>query len=469
MSYETLKLTLQQLQSELNRNNYREIKPSLIDIQQKIGEISCSPSHKEELESLTQSIFEIIKQMQAEDRKLFEEEAAQNYAELKQAVIEAIDFTQKNIDKHEEVWQVLIETQQLFKGKKFIAEQREQLFGTLQKLFEILKKRKGESVEERQMLSGKKFSKPEDQVEYAVSQCKHGNIDQTWAIMLHTKDVIMNEKLHPDHRKKMIEKIQQGFDILKTRREAIQKQQAAETSDNAEVIRNMIENAREEIHSNEDFKAKWEMLITIQNEFKSRKLEKEIRNELYDELQLLFKQLKTEQYDDHSDFEKQADDNFRYLNNLVNECVKEAQSNKDLKRTKAYLIKVQADFKGRKMRSFEREKLFAKLQTAFTTLNSRIEEHNRTQAEEKASVSKRQQELEAKINQLEQGLEKDQQELEKYEGFFREVPAGKETSENLQKKIDSLHSAMALKNAQLKIFYQEVEKLGKNKDFAESV
>jgi hypothetical protein len=469
MSYEAIMLALQELQGQLNRNNYREIKPSLIDIQHKIGDIACTIQQKTELQNLTQELFEIIKEMQAEDRLVFEQEAAENYELLKRKVIEAIEFTQTHIDSHDEVWQKLIDTQQLFKGKKLVAEQRDQLFGTVQKLFEILKKRRGDTVDEKALFHGRRFNKPEDQVDFVVSQCKKAEIDTTWAIMLQTKDKVMNLKLHPDMRKKLIDKLQAGFDILKQRREESLRQQSVENDLNAQAIKEMLLKAGEEMEKEHEFKYKWDLLLSIQNEFKSRKLEKDSRNLLYDELQAMFKKLNTEQYDDHSDFEKQADENYNHLNELVSECLKEAQSNKDLKRTKAYLIKVQADFKGRKMRSFEREKLFARLQSAFSILNKRIEEHDHSHKEQVPHLDKRHAELEVKIQQLEQGLEKDQQELEKYEGYFNEIPKGLETAENLRKKLDALHSAMAVKNAQLKILNQERERLIQNKGMMEPI
>jgi hypothetical protein len=372
MSYQALKSYLEELQKELTLNNYKEIKLSLIEVQNQIAAGELEPMHRAELRDATQAVFEQIKDLQKQEQQLFEEQANENFEVLRKKVIEAIDFTQKHINDHDAVWQMLIDTQQEFKGRKLLAGQREQLFGTLQKLFDILKKRRGETVKVQGRETGKQFERLEDEVNYLASQCKTADPDKTWASMLQTKDRIMEADILQNYRKKLIDKLQEGFDLLKIRREKRQNEFIQLSTTNADIIKEKLKLAEYELDHNSDFKDKWELLLAVQQEFKNRKLEKETRNILYDQLQALFQKLKSEQYSDPLDFEQQANENLQHLKSQVDIAFDEAQNSMDFKKAKAFLIKVQADFKGRKMRSFEREKLFARLQNAFGILGKRM-------------------------------------------------------------------------------------------------
>jgi hypothetical protein len=374
MSYQAIKSYLEELQKELTLDNYRDIKPSLIKVQNQISNSELAPVEQVELNNITQTIFEQVKELQREEQKLFEETANENFEQLKKKVIDAIDYTQKHINDHEAVWQMLVETQQHFKGKKLLAGQREQLFGTLQKLFDILKKRRGETVKTQGGESGPHFDKLEDEVNYLVKKCHSADPDKTWGKMLQTKDRIMEADFLQNYRKKLIDKLQEGFDLLKIRREKRQAEYLKQTSENAQIIQEKLRLAKDVLDQSSDFREKWDLLLAIQTDFKNYKLEKESRNVLYDELQELFQKLKADQYSDPHNFEQQADENFQHLKGLVDAAFVEAQNSMDFKKTKLFLIKVQADFKGRKMRSFEREKLFSRLQTAFSILSQRMSE-----------------------------------------------------------------------------------------------
>ncbi len=374
MSYDIIKARIEQASRRLESQAPKELKQSLIRLQGDVAKADLSVQQRNELRNVIQALFDKIKVIQAQKQKEFEKESQENFALLKEKVVEAINFTEQNIEKHDMVWHKLVDVQHLFKGRKLEQGKRDQLYNTLQKLFEIVKNRRDQSRSEHEKLNSEGFKSPDEEVEYYFKLCSTGDIDQLWSQMLQLKDKVSRIDSTLPQRKRLSDKIQDGFAILKARREDRQSELSKEGKQNAEYLKDQLTQATLQLDSDNDFKEKWEFLLGIQQEFRSRKLEKETRNTLYDELQALFLKVKTMHFADHAEFEKQADQNYQLLSAQVDQGFELARTSSDLKKTKALLIRIQADFKGRKMRTQERERIYAKLQLAFDILNKRIDE-----------------------------------------------------------------------------------------------
>lgn len=375
MSYEPIKARLKQLASKVNKTNHKEIRQQLIEIQKQISTGDLISMHRAELNELVGALFEKVKLFQQQDQKAHEAELVENFTHLKNKIVEAIDFTQQNINDHDAIWQKLLEVQHYFKGIKLLTEQREQLYDTLQKLFDLAKKRREEALKEQEKFSSQHYDKLDDEVAIVVSQSETADMDKAWAMLLETKDKVVNAHLTHIHRKRLMDKLQEGFEVVKIRKEERWENFAKASRANADAIREKLKLAAWELDNNEVFKEKWELLLAIQKEFSKRKLEKDTRQLLYGQLQKLFHRLKSEQNKDQADFDKEADENHHYLQQLVDEAFQLSQSAGEIKKAKAFLIKVQGEFKGRRMRGAERERLFGKLQQAFDILNSRPDEY----------------------------------------------------------------------------------------------
>lgn len=463
MSFEAFTLQLSQLENRLSKLNLKRVKLSLIKLQDEVSSSELMPEERLALKESMEALFHKIRKLQQEIQQDFEKEAAENYDFLKEQIVQAIDYTQKNLEELDLVWQKLIDVQNLFKGRKLVADEREQLYNTLQKLFDLVKKRREEQNREKEELSGEYFEVLDDEVEFVLGKCKAGDVDKTWALLLKTKDKVTASDLVFVHRKKLIDRLQAGFEILKVRREKSQGELLQKARENAEFIAQQLQNAESELNSNPDFRKKWELLLAVQKEFKERKLEKESRNSLYDKLQSLFSQLKAEQFDDQDAFEKMADENIQYLTPLVEKAFELAQHASELKKAKAFLIKVQADFKGRKMRGMEREKLYAHLQTAFDILNKRIEENAESRKEKyEFNENSRLAELEAKIRKTEESIEADTEKLEMLEQTFnnnQEMDGIEDKQENLLNQIELMRAAITRKSTELDVLYHERERI----------
>lgn len=460
MSYELFKTQIEKAGSELTKENYKQIKQILLDTQNQITTSELSSLHRTDLRELMQPVFEKIKEYQLINQQIFEKEATSNFEFLRDQVMEAIDFTQTHLEDHAIVWQKLLTVQQHFKGKRLYTEQREQLYGTLQKLFELVKKRReqsGKSREKQEEIS----SYLEKLVDKALKIVEGDNSEKAWATLLQTKDKVMESKLPPHQRKSLTDKLQEGFDVLKIRREEKQKDFLRIAEENAQVIAELLDKASEEVENNEVFKEKWELLLHIQQQFKDRKLEKSARNELYDKLQELFHRVKSEQYHNQQEFEELADQHRDYLTPLVEKAYEMAQNCREFKKTKAYLIKIQSDFKGRRMRGNEREKLFSRLQSAFDLLGNRLDEYiaerrelRRTRKQEALS------ELDQKIDNLEQALEAEKQQLAQLESSYQDallLEGGSVSAEKIKPQMEMIKSSITRKECDLEDLYNEMD------------
>lgn len=468
MSYELFKLQIEKAGSELTKENYKIIKQSLLDIQSQISLSDLTSMHRADLRELMQPVFEQIKEYQVKNQELFEKEASANFEFLREQVMEAIDFTQTNLDEHDLVWQRLLTVQQHFKGKRLYTEQREQLYGTLQKLFELVKKRREQTAKKREKQSATN-TYLDELVYKAVKYTDGDDAEKAWANLLQTKDKVMESKVPPNHRKILLDKLQEGFDKLKILREERQKDFLRDAEKDAGVIAELLDKAAHEVENNEVFKEKWELLLHIQQQFKERKLEKNTRNTLYDRLQHLFHRVKSEQYHNQKEFEEMADQHREYLTPLVEKAFEMAEISREFKKTKAFLIKVQGDFKGRRMRGNEREKLFARLQSAFDILGHRLNEYILERREfrltHKDSILS---ELEQKIDSLEQALENDKEQLIQLESSYQDA-LGLNTSnaspEKIKTQIEMIKSSITRKECDLEDLYNEMDGNTENTEY----
>lgn len=463
MNYPRIKQELKQLKTRLNKENHRQVKKELIDLQTQMSSLELVPMHRTELRDEMQKLFEVIKEVQQQDQEQFEQEAAYNYRFLKEKVKQAIELVEENPDDHERIWPQLVETQAYFKGRKMIAEQREQLFQTLQTLFELVKKRKEADRKEEEKISDQFFEKLDDEVEHMVSIAETHDLDQLWSVLLETKDKIQNSRLVYTHRKRLMDKLQEAFVVAKIRREEKHQDFLQQARHSARYIEERLDAAQSQLEENPVFKENWQLLLDIQQEFRQHKLEKETREILYQKLQHLFEKLKGHQSQQQSDFERQAQENTSYLAPLVSKAFEEAQNSMEFKKTKGFLIKVQSEFKGRKMRSEDREKLYSRLQTAFDTLQKRLDAYIASRKEVREfRVEGQMSDVEMKIDQLHRSLETDQEKLELLETSYADslnLPTGKSDPENLASQIEIMKAAIARKEQELTILLQEKDKL----------
>ena len=473
MDYQELKRLLGKVNSQLKSDNYRDKRKELIDIQKISSQSDLAADQRSELRQTIQDVFDRINIFQEEDQQAFEREADENYAYLKSKLMDCITFVEGKPDDLDASWGKLLETQEAFRGLRMRAEEREYLYRGLQQLFDVVKKRKDDAAAALAEHSEKVFESLDEEVAHLVGSAETADIDKLWSSLVETSERVRKSELVFSHRKRLLDSLQDGFVIAKLRKEERHRELLNQSAKNAELISNKLQQAANQMEINPEFKENWDFLIKIQQDFRELKLEKTVREELYGELQRLFETLKSSQDKKQSDFEQAANENFEHLQPLVEKALEQARKSQEFKKTKNFLIKVQSEFKGKRMRAEEREKLYARLQSAFDTLNRRINEHVALRKEVREfRVDSKMSDVQKQIDDLETSIAADMSKLQMFEDQLEDsqILSSMQTGDDqLKNQIEVLKAAIAGKARQLADLEEEVLKLKDRKDWLENI
>lgn len=376
-NYLSLKEQLETLYNSLSKSNFKELKDKLILLRKSYYTADLSPEQKKEANIIFDECFTGIDKFYAKEKAEFELESSKNL-EILSPMVEKAFFNAKYAENDDinEAWNYCIEVQQEFKGKKIQREIRDTLYSQLQEAFDILNekrenialhKEKKSSIIKEDLLP--KITKVVETAE------KTNDISSLWEALINYQQKIREENLSNEVRTQLFDKLQEGFTILKIRREEEKEKFSQAAKNNAEVIENLIQKGEELVQNSENFKETFEELKIIQQAFKEHKLLKEDREVLYQRLQDAFETIKAKQNKYFEEKDREADENYNRLKPLVEKAFERAQTSMEFKKTKEHLKKIQAEFKGIKMRANEREELYSKLQSCFDTLHKRQDEY----------------------------------------------------------------------------------------------
>jgi len=466
---------LQALQRQLTDDNFKDTRRQLIDLQREMHEADLAPAERAELKHQIQQLFDQINILQEKDQEDFEREADENHAHLKERLFSCIDFVQENLDDHDAVWQKLLDLQDDFRGRRMRADERETLYAALQELFTIVKNRRQKAQQEFLARSEDTLSQWQDKVASLAKSAETANLDAVWQKLVDTSQQIRDSQMIPAHKKALFDVLDEGFAIARIRKEEEQEANHQESAENARVIQQKLQQAAEQIDNNPGFHENWQLLLAIQQEFRDRRLEKSHREDLYAGLQVLFETVKSRRNQEQEDFETAADEALQHLHPLVEEATKLAKTSREFKKTKGFLIRVQKEFKGRRIRKEERESLYSRLQSAFDTLNRRINEHIAARKDIRVfKVDSKLSDLQTQVDELEAEINKDLEKIQLLEHKLEDLqvldgtmaPADQEQHRH---QLRLMQAAMNKKTSRLRDLQEEMQKLMAQKDWLDGI
>ncbi len=475
MFFADFKNSLQALQDQLQNENFKDIKRELINLQRDVHDADLDLAEQAELKQHIQNFFDQIQILQDKDQEAFEKEADENHAHLKEGLYACIDFMQENPDDHDSAWNKLLDLQDDFRGRRMRADERETLYAALQELFGIVKKRREKAREEFLTGSENAFSHLHDTVSDLVKSSETADLDELWKDLVDTVQVIKESQVVPARKKTLFDALDEGFAIAKIRKEEQQFAFQQESAENARFIEQKLQHATEQIEINPDFHKNWQLLLAIQQEFRSRRLEKSLREDLYTELQMLFETLKSRRNQEEEDFGKAAEEALHHLRPLVEKATQLAKTSREFKKTKGFLIRVQREFKGRRMRKEERESLYSKLQSAFDMLNRRINEHIAAKKDiREFKVDSKLADLQTQVDELEAEINKDFEDVRLLENKLEDLQvldrAGASADlEQHTNQLQLMQAAINKKTRQLRDLQEEIQKFIAQKDWLDSI
>ncbi len=457
----------------LNAENHRERKQALIALQAELASSGLQSAEKAALRQAIQLLFDRIRLTREEEQAAFERESAENQAFLKEKLLECIEFIESHLDDHELSWQKLLELQDAFRGRRLVPHEREHLYGGLQQLFQVVKKRREEAFTRQKEASAKSFASLDDEVDRLIDQAESIELDTLWRALLDLSDKVREAGLLSAHRKELMDRLQEGFVVAKIRKEQRQVEADRESAANASLIEGRLIEAAGQIENNPLFKENWQLLLDIQQMFRELTLDKDRRELLYGELQALFERVKSRQDQRQESFEAAADASVSHLRPMVDRAIELARTSREFKKTRHFLIKVQRDFKGRRMRSEEREKLYSRLQSAFDTLNRRINEHilERKEARE-FRVDSQISDLQSRMEDLESLIAEDLEKISLLEARIEDTRLLNSTlpgDDQWLSQLQIMRAAVDKKAAELAALQEELRTYQDRKDWLDSI
>lgn len=170
------------------------------------------------------------------------------------------------------------------------------------------------------------------------------------------------------------ETIDQCFEKINAFRESEQNAFEEASAKSREKLTPLVEKALFEARYNDDIRQAWDFCISVQSEFRGIKLQKEIRELLYQQLQEAFDILKQRRSQQQSALEQKSLSWKKELLPEVEALVAEAEKATDVEAHWRKLIELQQEIKDRDLTFEARNELLNKLQEAFTIIKLRREE-----------------------------------------------------------------------------------------------
>jgi len=266
----------------------REAKGYLIDAQNHFKGLKLYQGDREQLyERLQQAFAEINKKI--EDERLdFENEATQNYFQLKTKVDEAVAIA-NNPKDFQQAWNFLIEVQSLFKGKKLLHQHRETLYARLQHAFDALKSLKEAEKTLFEKETVQNYTRLKKNIADVIEQIKATeSLKLSRELLIKIQSELRETRLRKEQRDELYGIIQQNFEILNQRFNETRQSFEKEACKNYEQLKTLVNNGLTQAQETSQYKETREFLKKIQSEFKGIRLAAEQREELYSRLQTAF-------------------------------------------------------------------------------------------------------------------------------------------------------------------------------------
>jgi hypothetical protein len=181
-------------------------------------------------------------------------------------------------------------------------------------------------------------------------------------------------ELSREERTTLRDTINACFEKINALRESEQKAFEQTSEQNREKLNPLVEKALFEARYNDDTRQAWDFCVSVQNEFRGIRLQKEIREMLYRQLQEAFDMLKQRRSQQQSVLEQKSLSGKNELLPEVEALLAEAEKVNDIEAHWKQLIDLQQEIKDRDLTFEARNELLNKLQEAFTIIKLRREE-----------------------------------------------------------------------------------------------
>ncbi|MBS4013136.1 MAG: hypothetical protein KGZ97_05170 [Bacteroidetes bacterium] len=473
-NYLSLKEKLTSILRNTNSGNFKENKSLLIQLRGTTHSADLSFDQKKEINALFDEAFEKVNSLFDKEKSEFEAESEKNFHILAPKINEAlIQSKYAEEDDLNDAWNYCIQIQQEFKGIKMIKEVRESLYSQLQQAFDIIKEKRDLQKNDLEKKSVVLKNNLLPEIEALVLKTETANnLNELWEELMASQQKVRASNLSYDVRNQLLSKLQEGFTILKIRKDEEKSVYENTAKDNVSIVEELVNQAFEIANNTDNFKEGFEKLKEIQQSFRDYKLLAEDREALYSKLQSAFETIKQRQNDFFNTKNKEAIENYGRLKPIVEAAYERAQTSMEFKKTKEHLIRVQSEFKGIKMNADERQALYSKLQSAFEILHKRQDDYYAAKKDKiELHVNYQISDIDLRIEAVRKDIDKDMLTIQNLTESDNN-PLNDNTddpSHDINNHIQLLKAAIARKEEELSEFNEMRENLLKKKNKWEEI
>jgi hypothetical protein len=217
-----------------------------------------------------------------------EEEALQNYENLKSIVDEGISAASNSENLHDAKG-ILIEVQTHFKGLKLKREDRESLYSRLQEAFSLINRKIDDERLGFELEALSNYEELKPVIEEASRQAENNEDSRAvWSALLEIQARLKESRLLREHRDELYKLLQHAFEMIKLRRDEERRIFDQDAHQNYTRLKALVDKGLAQAEETHEYKETREFLKKIQSEFRGLKMVHEQREELYSRLQTAF-------------------------------------------------------------------------------------------------------------------------------------------------------------------------------------
>jgi len=377
-NYKKLKKQIEiSIAKSAKESDLTKAKDYLIESQNLFKNFKLKHDNREELWQLIQFAFEEWHKRRNVQNQSFENEAYANYITLKKKVEETL-LEIENITDNYLVKEKLRDVQAQFKGLKLLHDKREELYSKIQKAFDSvnfkIEQQKNNFVNQASL----SYSKLSTQVpETILTALKLDDFIAAKELLKTEQTNIRNTILTKEQRDKLTTEIQKAFDEINSKIESAVKQRENLSLNSYEYFIDQLAEIEKKINSSTEIKPEREELKNLQNEITKANLLHQHRNELWNTIQELFERVNKSIEKGKIKADTDLETNYLNLKKQVDEAYHQAKTSTEYKHTKNFIMSVQKEFKGLRLRPEDRNELWTKISNAFDLITSRIDDYYR--------------------------------------------------------------------------------------------
>ncbi len=403
-------------QSLADAGNINDLKSARNILRDAINTLKTANLEQDDFSGLVErlnTMLEDLNNRQSQQNKKNEEEYTSKLVSIK----EKIDATLAEVDNSNDFRksrEMLVALQNELVSSKLRRENHDELSSRLIAAFESLNIRQSQEWERYEMECSENYFNLKPIVQQAVlfaDGC--ANFNQAREALIKAQGEFKGLKLKKEHREELFSQIQNAFERLNERQRAEREIFEKEANENFAQVNETVNAAIEFAKQAEIFKQAREALINAQNVIKNLKLKREQRDELYERIRAAFNDINERQTVEMQSFDNESAENYQKLTEKLDAVSDDIENTTDFALNREKLIAIQSEIKLLRLRKEHRQELFTRVRQSFAAFDNKRKEHReRINKEKLDKLTSIKQNLENKIERLEDSIGWDVRSLE---------------------------------------------------------